>query len=179
MPRPSDRQIIAEHKYTLTRGEVRHLLREFGWEGTEDQIMAFAHASLGSRASVLDSADEESYGGIDGMTLRWLIDQGDLPVTQKARDELYATSDQPPIHTEKPPRLLGPVPRLKPGQKYSEFPTHVAVPSFDEPEVDAFGDWTWNHSCSWRGGQTRNITDAMYCRDCGEPRPADNVPKNS
>jgi hypothetical protein len=95
-PKPgSDGEWLIDINLAYTRGELREILRRYGYEGTEAQVQVLAREFDHAYSGALNFAAGESYQGIEGMALRGAIAEGHLPLTASGRTLLYAASDEP------------------------------------------------------------------------------------
>lgn len=94
-------RIVARVNFTMTRGEVRVALAKLGFETTEENVQAFAAAWVGTIESAVYSTQEATWGGHEGMTARYLIEEGRLPLTREAFVSLYDRETRPD------PELIG------------------------------------------------------------------------
>lgn len=98
-PRKRDpaNQKVFEYSHYLTRGDVRVILGQYGYEGTEENVIAFVMAYQSTYQSAIHFTENSTYGGLEGMAIRSMIDRGELGVTEGARHLLYEDDNRLPV----------------------------------------------------------------------------------
>lgn len=96
-PKLRDNAIVFEYKHTIRASEVRALLAEYGYEPTDDMVGEWCREYMSVWQSALDASEEQTWGGLAGMTIRAAVEHRDWPVTDKVRRDLLDPFKQPEL----------------------------------------------------------------------------------